>query len=1129
MKTIHHVFYRPANAGLFAKLLSKAGIALLFPLLAASPAALGNDNFAQAEQTNTIEGYRSYQQSCISCTEYEQAVAAIRDMRGVDGALAISGGGSGADEGFAAASAAGTEQALNNYQQNCVTCSQYTDTVSQIRRLNGLESEPTGAFLAAVLFSLPEGGMNNDSTKMAASVADEGYAAASGRFDALRAYQQSCTDCAFYAEAIEQIRSLDSNGSSTTTTTIAAASGDEQGLYAQASTTNDVSTWQAYQRQCVACEHYSEAIQALRTAGVSIAAVAASGPSAASGNTASFSSNLPEGQLFTQAQDSGNAMDWRRYQASCVSCDQYASSVAALRAMGGSGGSSASTSSASGAETAQIEQAIAAGNEQAFIDYQNSCISCDFYPYSVAALRALGNGNALPASPIKPAVYLAALEFTNNSATTVAGNDLADDGTDDGADDTTEDMADNDASDAESSAEDVVMDDTEDDDTAEDAANEDTAETEMADAATDETPTEPEQAADMASETEVAATDPDDAEQDNEVAVTLAQPAESAEPEMADDTTTTENDVNASGDEEMSVESGDNDVAMSDDGSMGGGVENENSSDDLSDTNTESNNDTAANDNNDEMAAETADVANGDNAASNSDTEQSDDADTASATPEAAEPEATESEAPETETQEPAAPIRVATAKPAQPPVTSSKPAPQPVRNSTPRATISPPPPPPPTRERSQVRSVYDPNASTRSTAKPRTTYNPNQEPDAPSAAAAVNDATDETADDVADTAEALENNTADGAEDKMGTAAAQVNSRITEDEDNDELNDELERNAAPSTETANRIDGLFQPADSFENDLEDSGTTVISTPRDYIKPSTRDLKTNLRGHSQRVWIVDFADNGTLASGSDDSTAKLWQTDQRTATRTLRGHRGLVAALDFADDGSRLATGAADGRVIIWDAFTGQKISTISGFTDDVAALAFAPNGEALVIADANEVSLYDAESGNRTREILDAPEGVLSVDYAANGQLIAITTTQQVVVVDQRGDTQYNLNNRSQTYAARFSANSELLAIAGADGNVALYNARDGELSQQLPDADASLLSLALSSDGQWLAAGGTDSVVYLYDLGSNNIAARLNQRSQGIYSLAFSPDGQVVAVTTGNNNIKLLDLSDY
>ena len=68
------------------------------------------------------------------------------------------------------------------------------------------------------------------------------------------------------------------------------------------------------------------------------------------------------------------------------------------------------------------------------------------------------------------------------------------------------------------------------------------------------------------------------------------------------------------------------------------------------------------------------------------------------------------------------------------------------------------------------------------------------------------------------------------------------------------------------------------------------------------------------------VGCVAFAPDGaTLATVSNDATAKLWDIEARREITTLQGHTSHVRAVAFSPDGGTLASGALDGTILLWD------------------------------------------------------------------------------------------------------------------------------------------------------------------------------------------------------------------
>src|SRR5215831_11668989 len=81
--------------------------------------------------------------------------------------------------------------------------------------------------------------------------------------------------------------------------------------------------------------------------------------------------------------------------------------------------------------------------------------------------------------------------------------------------------------------------------------------------------------------------------------------------------------------------------------------------------------------------------------------------------------------------------------------------------------------------------------------------------------------------------------------------------------------------------------------------------------------------------HTHPVTTVAFApDDSLIATGSEDTTIKIWNINTRQVKATLRGHSTSVTCLAFSPDGKTLASGSGGkpftghykpGQVKLWD------------------------------------------------------------------------------------------------------------------------------------------------------------------------------------------------------------------
>jgi WD40 repeat protein len=89
--------------------------------------------------------------------------------------------------------------------------------------------------------------------------------------------------------------------------------------------------------------------------------------------------------------------------------------------------------------------------------------------------------------------------------------------------------------------------------------------------------------------------------------------------------------------------------------------------------------------------------------------------------------------------------------------------------------------------------------------------------------------------------------------------------------------------------------------------------------------------KATLLGHDGGITCVDFAPDGiALASGSQDTTIKLWDIVTGKARATVRGHEKEVSCVAFRPDGMTIISGSDDETIRIWDVGKAHHLDTAS-------------------------------------------------------------------------------------------------------------------------------------------------------------------------------------------------------
>ncbi|KAI8904641.1 WD40-repeat-containing domain protein [Powellomyces hirtus] len=166
-----------------------------------------------------------------------------------------------------------------------------------------------------------------------------------------------------------------------------------------------------------------------------------------------------------------------------------------------------------------------------------------------------------------------------------------------------------------------------------------------------------------------------------------------------------------------------------------------------------------------------------------------------------------------------------------------------------------------------------------------------------------------------------------------------------------------------------------------------------------------------LKGHTSFLnSIASTRRNSELvATGSDDSTVKLWDPRSKHAVHTLT-HKFPVTAVEFSMDGGLVFAGGLDNQIRAWDVRKGEVAYTLTGHLDTITGLRLSPDGDQLLSnAMDNTVRIWDikpfAPPGTRLQHILEgAPHGfeknLLRPCWSADADYVATGAGDRSVVV---------------------------------------------------------------------------------------------------------------------------------
>lgn len=120
-----------------------------------------------------------------------------------------------------------------------------------------------------------------------------------------------------------------------------------------------------------------------------------------------------------------------------------------------------------------------------------------------------------------------------------------------------------------------------------------------------------------------------------------------------------------------------------------------------------------------------------------------------------------------------------------------------------------------------------------------------------------------------------------------------------------------------------------------------------------------------LRGHDGYLSCCRFITESNMVTSSGDATCIHWDVERTSPIRSFNDHAGDVMGLSINPiDSNMFASGSCDSTAKVWDLRTGEVTHTFQGHDSDVNAIDFYPDGNAVgTVSDDSTCRIFDLRS----------------------------------------------------------------------------------------------------------------------------------------------------------------------